>query len=1087
MVATATDLRAALWSLHSSQDADARRRADAFLTAWRATPRSWLQAMELMQEADVWQGAGGGAISFYLSSVLHHGLQRDPQAVEADTAVNCRRALIALLKAVWRLGEGLHSTAVQLCLCIAALVVRDTGLPESSALPALIQTFRESPPHPLASALSLAPLPAGSPDIEWLGPLVELMAVLPEECTAKKIAVRPQRRQTLAAALPASAEPILLWEAAVRSQLPSCQLAVLASLRSWAELGGVPAGLGESDCLLPLLFHAVRGGGERLRCAGAEALIALCPAVKGDVATHRPLLVGMAHLIAECPPTAWRQQHVPVEVQELLTNCLAAAGLSAAAELVASYAGAGAALDEELEAAASAILEASLQALVGGSEAAVLAVLDLWGSGILAAMRELPTPQHVQQGIRRLSAALAAYLKAIVSRSELHGVPTACLTGDARDLPSDIRALRRELGAEIRQVCDLAGADDVLALMSDHLDASLDRWTANGDDWMPLEAVLYACNISAPKSSLTNAHSAAILQKLVDVALALAQGPTPSKLAGTALTLVGGIPTWLERRPEWLGSVLALVLRSLQDPDDTVVRNAASTFQRLAASRPVALALLGDASDAPGRGCGHAWQQLHAWLLHRGGLARRSTVEKELSSEQARRPAPTRAEQCLARMVAASLSSIAAHSPQVQDALRAMEQLVGPSLQAVSSWVAAAGGAQPAEEAVWAAVEGGLRGAFDALSLLLDSALGAETVSGAFRSGAWQLCWRPVEEVSELLPRLRPGARADGLRAGVYRLLSSALRSGDDVTKCGSLARLVSLSELAEDKAPGLECLEEALPQLCAGQSAPLGAHVAAAVRALVLSGLRALHGREHSDPELHTQLFRLGALSARCCPRVLEGEEGAALLGGLLQCALPAFASQHRGVCEAVLLFTDALVAALQPAGPGAAAVAAALGAAPGPGAGAWGPRLVDAYLGAAAGGMPSWMIQPLATSLYGVWRAVGLDVFEAWLGAALEGGTGAPLAWRQLQPPTRRVVALLGTCSDGGGDSGGIGGGIGNGGASADPVVGAGPGQGPHGSAPGACGGAVDLREFKTRLKHLSGGKKKGAAGARPPPRKQ
>lgn len=121
--------------------------------------------------------------------------------------------------------------------------------------------------------------------------------------------------------------------------------------------------------------------------------------------------------------------------------------------------------------------------------------------------------------------------------------------------------------------------------------------------------------------------------------------------AGTALTLVGGIPTWLERRPEWLGSVLALVLRSLQDPDDTVVRNAASTFQRLAASRPVALALLGDASDAPGRGCGHAWQQLHAWLLHRGGLARRSTVEKELSSEQARRPAPTRAEQCLARVM----------------------------------------------------------------------------------------------------------------------------------------------------------------------------------------------------------------------------------------------------------------------------------------------------------------------------------------------------------------------------------------------------------------------------------------------------
>lgn len=80
-------------------------------------------------------------------------------------------------------------------LCIAALVVRDASLEEAGVLPALAHAFRDAPPHALAGALALPPLPGGAPEVAWLGPLVELAAVLPEECMAKKVrATPPQRR-----------------------------------------------------------------------------------------------------------------------------------------------------------------------------------------------------------------------------------------------------------------------------------------------------------------------------------------------------------------------------------------------------------------------------------------------------------------------------------------------------------------------------------------------------------------------------------------------------------------------------------------------------------------------------------------------------------------------------------------------------------------------------------------------------------------------------------------------------------------------------------------------------------------------------
>ena len=68
------------------------------------------------------------------------------------------------------------------------------------------------------------------------------------------------------------------------------------------------------------------------------------------------------------------------------------------------------------------------------------------------------------------------------------------------------------------------------------------------------------------------------------------------------------------------------------------------------------------------------------------------------------------------------------------------------------------------------------------------------------------------------------------------------------------------------------------------------------------------------------------------------------------------------------------------------------------------WGPRIVDGVLGAASGGMPSWMMSPLAACLYQSWQTVGPHVFCYWLDQALSSGTGAPSTWREMQPQESR-----------------------------------------------------------------------------------
>jgi hypothetical protein len=90
------------------------------------------------------------------------------------------------------------------------------------------------------------------------------------------------------------------------------------------------------------------------------------------------------------------------------------------------------------------------------------------------------------------------------------------------------------------------------------------------------------------------------------------------KLAGTALTLLGGLATWLSERPHTLPAVLPAVSAALRSPDDKLSRNAATCAQRLASCDGLAVLLA--------QGQPQFVQQLLQEYQRRGGLATRAGV-----------------------------------------------------------------------------------------------------------------------------------------------------------------------------------------------------------------------------------------------------------------------------------------------------------------------------------------------------------------------------------------------------------------------------------------------------------------------------
>lgn len=84
------------------------------------------------------------------------------------------------------------------------------------------------------------------------------------------------------------------------------------------------------------------------------------------------------------------------------------------------------------------------------------------------------------------------------------------------------------------------------------------------------------------------------------------------KLAGTALTLLGGLAAWLPRHPATVPAVLSATAAALQSPNDKLSRNAATCIQRLSGCDELAVLIT--------RSHQHFVQQLLQEYQRRGGL-----------------------------------------------------------------------------------------------------------------------------------------------------------------------------------------------------------------------------------------------------------------------------------------------------------------------------------------------------------------------------------------------------------------------------------------------------------------------------------
>jgi len=417
------------------------------------------------------------------------------------------------------------------------------------------------------------------------------------------------------------------------------------------------------------------------------------------------------------------------------------------------------------------------------------------------------------------------------------------------------------------------------------------------------------------------------------------------------------------------------------------------------------------------------------------------------------------------------LCTIAVSRPSAEGACAGIAELVTPiasQVQQLSATLMSSG------QAVLPSHVGLLCGALGALCVAVNAAL-IEFAAAETRAFLWELTWTSCAAAQSAAVSLgQRGCVHEGRQVedALCSVLGPALSEADSTTQ---LAALRHLQRLASTNAAAavLDVLEAQLPHLghstmAAGSTfggySDQPAWVAVA-RATILQCFQQVESTAREDPELHAQALRVAAVCASYCPKVLAGPDVAAqqLLEFCLLLGVNAMvASQHRGLCEDAVALVRVVFRAADvgnSSGTAAGQLAASLGkmlglvAMPSPPdcPHQWGPRLVDACVGAASGGMPSWMMSPLSAALHEAWGIVGTPTFCWWLTAALDNGSGAPSGWRDMSPPSKRLEALLGPQAVGRGTK-------------AERLL--------------------PLKEFKKRLKVLSGGKKKGTCG-QPPPR--
>lgn len=187
--------------------------------------------------------------------------------------------------------------------------------------------------------------------------------------------------------------------------------------------------------------------------------------------------------------------------------------------------------------------------------------------------------------------------------------------------------------------------------------------------WLPLESGIYAANVVLGRRS-GDVASEQVGQLVALAAAAVSQPGSSPKLAGTALTLLGGLAGWYPGHAGALPGVLAAVLCALRAPDEKLSRNGATCVQRLCAEEDL---------------CRLVCAQHAGWV---GSLLQlyQSKGGMPLRSAQPREDAPTEELLLLSLCCLAGAAASAGGS----DAHSIILQLIGPQLAAAEGELGAA-------------------------------------------------------------------------------------------------------------------------------------------------------------------------------------------------------------------------------------------------------------------------------------------------------------------------------------------------------------------------------------------------------------
>lgn len=520
-----------------------------------------------------------------------------------------------------------------------------------------------------------------------------------------------------------------------------------------------------------------------------------------------------------------------------------------------------------------------------------------------------------------------------------------------------------------------------------------------GTGWQQLECCLYALNLvwSRQRDEAQEGQAAEQVQQAAE-AVAAALQPAVPKLAGTALTLLGGMPEQLllllplpppapgrldgrkQQGDATLSQLLCLLLQLLQQSaDKKLSRNAATCCHRLTGCRPLAAAL---ATRHPGWGdelcrCfaagGGMQQQAHGEDLSTGQFLLVSVCHLAAASAASGKAGGRGGADCSGASQQAGSSG---------DSL--LRQLLGQVGAAAEAALHAAGQAPPGSSQQQRALN-------QAVAQVETVAVALEAVAGGM-----------ADQLPDLLAWLE----------GVLHLAVAA--AGGDLRgqqrgqeQCGqqpalqeAVCKVAAALAASPAAAHGLELLLgfTARPQhpavlhtlgqfVCISGGSRVGLEP---LPAAVSASLQAAASRLAVDAEPAWQVAAL-SLGQACLQHLPGVAADAAVLQALLACLEQGMASYHREVCEAALPCAEALLCIScrqqRPlpccsnngsGGGGGSHVATDASAAVSHlqqqlDTGGLGPGLVLGLLLAAAGGMPPYMMVHVADALYRCWRAAG------------------------------------------------------------------------------------------------------------------